>query len=259
MRGNASDYENATRIGPTQALLVLALIGVCATLGNGNDGLTPAQAWKAVSTSGMVESRGGRAEGPDWVTLSRGDLLEPNSLVHTLPGGEVTLSGRAGVLMVGPETKLRLPGRSPGDPPYAAQDTGTVVYEAGGGPDGPLDVATPALELSSRRAVFGVTVDGGWTLVSVEGGIVEIRPPGTDLGMDLHAGEAVRVRAEDGRLEMLERQQEHSAPDASPGARRVAWKQHQRVLRVVARLNEELREAEAEDTGLVSGGGTPRP
>jgi len=247
------------KLGLAQGLVVLALIGVCATLSTGDDGLSAGGPWKALSTSGTVENRRDPGADPAWSTVRRGDLLAPRSIVRTSDDGEVTLSGRAGVLMVDSETRLRLPGPSFGGALEATQDAGTVVYEAGGRSGSPLEVATPALVLVSGRGVFGVTVDDGWTLLSVEDGIVEIRPVEDDAGMDVHAGEAVRVRARDGHVEMLERDDRHVSEGASPAARRTAWKQHRRIRRVVARLDRELRQAEQAEDGLVTEGQPRKP
>jgi len=250
---------SAARLGPAQGLVVLALIAICATLGNGNDGTGDLESWKAVSTAGQVQSLGEPGAGLDWVAVSRGDLLRPRSVIRTLGDGEVTLSNRSGVLMVDSRTRLRLPAASAGAPRLAAQDSGTVIYETAGGSETPLGILTPALELSSARGVFGVTVEGGWTLVSVDSGFVEIRQPGADDGMDVRPGEAVRVRAADGKLEMLEREGGRHAFEASAAARRGAWKRHRHVQRVVARLDDELVRAEDGEEGLLSEGEPRRP
>ncbi len=236
---------NASNPGLAQGLVVLALIGLCATLSSVGNGPLDTS-WKAVSASGAVENRAEPTGEGHWLSVRRGDLLAPRSRVRTFADGSVTLSSPGGVLMIDAETQLTLPARSFQGRLEATQHAGTVVYETAGEPEGSLRVVTPGVRLASGQGVFGVTVDGDWTLVSVEHGIVEVSAAG-EVSMDLYPGEAIRVHNRDGHAEMLRRDQHPSADDGTPKARRIAWKRHRRMREAVARFDRELRDAGGTD------------
>lgn len=252
MRGKATDYESVInqpfRLGLAQGLLIVALIAVCVSLSNGGDG-DVGTSWKAVTMSGEVESHAARGEESDWLAVRRGDELAPRSRLRTADDGSVTLSRRGAVLMVDSGTQLTLPEESFTGALETTQRKGTVVYEANGDAPGALRVTTPGPWLVARHGVFGLTVDGDWSLLSVETGLVEVVSREQD-SMDLHAGEALRVHNETGYVEMLRRDEPYRDDRNAARARKAAWKRHRKMRETIARLDRALEQVEAEGGDL---------
>ncbi len=191
--------------------LALALVLAAATAGvliAGPAETVPAM-WKAVAASGDVESLPGQDLTTDWRRVSRGDRLEPESLVRTGRRGRATLALGKSVILVDPGSQLRLPEHPAQDgPARVVQRSGSAVYDIDGSKHGPVEVVTPYLVAGVKGTVFGVSVGDGYALVSVEEGHVEVRSTASGETRDLHAGEAVMIEASaSARLEMLERRE----------------------------------------------------
>jgi hypothetical protein len=198
-----------------------------------------ADAWNAVAASGPVENRA--ADDGTWLAVRRGDALEPLSVLRTGKRGRATLARQASVILVDPDSSLQLPTADPVDGAYRVrQKTGTVIYEVERRDGRQFEVVTPYLVAGVKGTVFGITVADGYTMLSVEEGIVEVRSPGGDV-MDVHAGEAVRVDAERGDVDLLrrERADRPQAGQRAPRLRENAQKEHRKLAELTARLDRE--------------------
>jgi hypothetical protein len=204
----------------------------------GRDGIG-ADAWKTVAASGRVENQPAGVDA-SWVDVRRGDALEPLSALRTGNRGRATLTRQASVMIVDPHSHLQLPDGEPVDATNrVVQRSGTVIYEVERKDGRQFEVVTPYLVAGVKGTVFGVTVSDGYTLLSVEEGIVEVRSPEGD-AMDIHAGEAVRVHAERGDVEILRRERRDRA-GRTPQTRKLARKRHHRLTEVTERLDAKER------------------
>lgn len=154
--------------------------------------------WKTLAASGTVEAREAAVHEAPWGRIVRGDELEPRTLVRTGRRGRATLAQYASVLMVDPRSELTLPSSiSVDEPTSVIQESGSVVYEVDGEKTDDFQVLTPYLIAGVKGTTFLVSVNDRSASVTVEHGTVEVTSLLTGKKVNVHAGETVRVRADD--------------------------------------------------------------
>lgn len=159
--------------------------------------------WKAVASSGPVQSREVLAAEDDWIKVQRGDEYQPRTYLRTGKRGKATLAQYDHVLIVRSNSALQLPDLNSSDPDSQTyQDSGRVTYEVDGTRFERFEVVTPYLIAGVKGTVFTVTVSKGFTSVSVEEGLVEVTSRFDDSTMELRPGQEVFFEA--GQTDRLE-------------------------------------------------------
>ena len=150
--------------------------------------------WKTLAASGPVEARAIIGTETVWDRVTRGDELEPRTVVRTGRRGRATLAQQASVLMVDPHSELELPYTvSPDGPSSVTQTTGSVVYEVDGEKVDDFKVVTPYLIAGVKGTTFLVSVTDRYAAVTVEHGVVEVTSLLSGESRDVHAGETLKV------------------------------------------------------------------
>ncbi|MDX1389397.1 MAG: FecR domain-containing protein [Acidobacteriota bacterium] len=152
------------------------------------------ETWKTLAASGPVEARDVADSEAPWGTVTRGDELEPRTLVRTGRRGRATLAQQASILMVDPNTELELPYvASPEGPSSVMQGSGSVVYEVDGTKIDDFKVVTPYLIAGVKGTTFLVSVTDRYAAVTVEHGVVAVTSLLDGETRDVHAGETLKV------------------------------------------------------------------
>ena len=240
----------ATYRGPSAVLITLAaLLWIDGGAWSGTDERRelPPSPWRAVSTSGRVESRSFvQVEDVEWRPVERGDMLRSHSEVRTGKRGRTTLTHNADVLMVNPNSLVELPLEvvTDGEAPIM-QRSGSVLYEIDGSVQRGFRVVTPYLVASVKGTVFMLTVENRYAAVTVEEGTVEVSDRSTGASVEVHAGETVIVDTElDGAMDVVRNLETKPRDKASREALRRA--------RQEAELLEALLDERAQDRAALA-------
>jgi len=198
--------------------------------------------WKAVAASGVVEALLAVDTSEPWVRVRRGDELDALTEVRTGRRGRATLTRSSDLLIVDPESVVRLPEPGIDSPSSVVQTEGSVLYEIEGSEGREFKVMTPYLVAGVKGTVFMVTVRNDTASVTVEDGVVEVLSLASGEVTDLHAGDTVLVGAEPGQeLDVMTRNRSGSDGGATDKeSRRLAQAESKRLLRVLERGQEDL-------------------
>jgi len=186
--------------------------------------------WQVLERVGEVHVRSPAA--PAFAEIMASDRIAPGSTLVTGTGGRLILARFEGQVVVGTNSRLRLPGAGRAAP--LEQLAGDARYRITGSAAA-FAVTTPALNLSARDAVLEVSVATTGTAVTVEAGEVRVSSPdGASVGV-VPAGGAARAGGPGDRGLMVRgapqqtfepvapvlasRPRPAPAPDAAPGSK----------------------------------------
>lgn len=219
--------------------------------------------WRAAAASGRVESRSFAARADvteateateatpaDWNRVSRGDRLASHAEVRTGKRGRTTLTRRADVLMINPDSLVELPlaARNAEEAPVN-QRSGSVLYEIDGSQTRGFQVVTPYLVAGVKGTVFLVTVTDRYAAVTVEEGVVEVGERASGRTVDVAAGETALVEAGPGGTMQVVHETTRSKRD-----RELSKETQRRARHEVERMRQALVER---DLALVDLAGDP--
>jgi len=143
-----------------------------------------------------------------WQSLQAGQVVPAHSEIETGPDGALTLVVGGDRLILGPDSRLVLPARAPGQDqrPHHAHGRLRVDVESRAGRR--FEVRTPLLSLGIKGTSFELAVDRRQNSVLVLDGVVAVTLPGGRAAIDLGAREGLRQPvepgAEPGRLEVAD-------------------------------------------------------
>jgi hypothetical protein len=159
-----------------------------------------ARLWTAVAATGKVHTLPAGLDDHEWIRVSRGQTVEPLSLLRTGGRGRATLARHGDVILVDPRSELLLPDLTPRSRIH--QRSGSARYEVSGRSDDHFEVVTPYLVAGVKGTVFNVTVQDDFAAVSVAEGSVQVRSLQSGEVHDLFAGDLALVDAHEGVLEI---------------------------------------------------------
>jgi hypothetical protein len=167
---------------------------------------TRASVWTAVAASRGVEARPATAvTADDWRDVRRGDELASRTFVRTGRRGRATLTRHGSVLIVDPGSHIELPEPGAGGVETSIiQSSGSVMYEVDRRDSRHFEVVTPHLVAGVKGTSFLVTVESGFTAVTVESGLVEVFNPANGDSTDLGPGQSVFLDREEQRLDHVD-------------------------------------------------------
>jgi len=196
--------------------------------------------WTAVAASRGVEARPATAAtADDWRDVRRGDELASKTSVRTGRRGRATLTRHASVLIVDPGSQIELPEPGSGGVETSIiQSSGSVMYEVDRRDARHFEVVTPHLVAGVKGTSFLVTVESGYTAVTVESGLVEVLNPANGESTDLGPGESVFLDREEQRLDYVDLR------EAQPPRAR---KEVRRLVQMERRLQPESRDGGGDD------------
>jgi hypothetical protein len=185
------------------ALLALAATPAAATARSEPAGdPAPATPWQTVAATGPVQAR--TADEVAWQEVARGDELWPRTLVQTGRKGRATLTRRANLVILDPQSRLELPGEGlAGLETSVVQTEGSVLYKVDSRSEPHFEVVTPFLVAGVKGTSFLVTVNERYASVTVEHGLVEITNPATGEVLELGPGETIIRQREDLEMELV--------------------------------------------------------
>lgn len=198
--------------------------------------------WKAVAASGRVEARDAGLDPEEWQQVRRGDSVVVQSMVRTAKRSRATLARQGDVILVDPESEVRLPGGEGRLDSRIRHRTGRALYRFEPRTVGGAEVVTPWLVAGVKGTVFSVIVESDFTSVSVVEGQVEVRTVAGGETIDLYPGEMAVLEEAEGRLELFRegRRETQVASMAEPS----------RKARRAQRDTNRLIDRAAEDTTL---------
>ncbi len=154
--------------------------------------------WFVAELRGSAFSLPGDVAGGQWQPLRPGALVAAGSVVRTEADSHLLLVNRVDRILLSPNSELELPDGKEGDSvTRVIHWLGTAIFDVGRRPSPQFEVSTPYLVAIVKGTVFTTTVSEAGASLEVKEGIVGASPAGGGASIDVAAGEAASVSADD--------------------------------------------------------------
>jgi hypothetical protein len=197
--GTARDSRALFRLA-LGAIFILALAAASISSGGtaADEASAAAGAWFVADLQGSAFTRPGDAPAVQWRPLRKGMPIAAGSVLRTGADGRLVVANRRDRIRLAPNSELELPGEIEGDPvTRVIHWIGTVVFDIGKRPAPQFEVNTPYLVAIVKGTQFTTTVSDAGATIKVTEGLVGVSSARGGASVDLGAGQAANVSADD--------------------------------------------------------------